>query len=201
MSEEVPEPASVYLVRHGETAWSLSGQHTGHTDIALTTNGEAQARALEPTLRDVPLARVFSSPLQRARRTAELAGVGADLSIEPDLIEWNYGEYDGLRLDEIRRRQPGWMIYRDGCPGGEAPADVAARADRLIARLRSQPGPIAVFTHGHFGRVLGTRWIGLPLTAAQGLWLDTASLSLLGYDHHAGQLPAIRLWNAVPQRR
>ena len=187
----------LYLVRHGETAWSLSGQHTGQTDIPLTEQGEQDARNLVAELRAVRFNRVYSSPLQRARRTCELAGLGEVAEIDPDLTEWNYGDYEGQRPGDIRKRQPNWNVFRDGCPSGESPAQVSERADRLIARLRTLEGNIAIFSHGHFGRVLAARWIGLPVRQAQHFLLSTASLSILGYEHNLAEEPAIILWNAV----
>jgi probable phosphoglycerate mutase len=188
---------SLYLIRHGETAWSLSGQHTGRTDIPLTAQGEEEARALAAALRGVPFSRVFTSPLVRARRTCELVGLPPAAAVEPDLAEWNYGDYEGLRSAEIRERRPGWNLFRDGAPHGESPADVSARADRVIARLRAVEGRVAVFSHGHFGRVLGARWIGLPVEQARHFLLTTASLSVLDYDHGRLDEPAIALWNAA----
>jgi probable phosphoglycerate mutase len=188
---------SLYLIRHGETAWSLSGQHTGRTDIPLTAQGEEEARALAAALRGVPFSRVFTSPLVRARRTCELVGLPPAAAVEPDLAEWNYGDYEGLRSAEIRERRPGWNLFRDGAPHGESPADVSARADRVIARLRAVEGRVAVFSHGHFGRVLGARWIGLPVELARHFLLTTASLSVLDYDHGRLDEPAIALWNAA----
>ena len=187
----------LYLIRHGETAWSLSGQHTGRTDIPLTEHGEQDARKLAERLRAVGFSRVFTSPLQRARQTCELAGLGEIAEIEPALAEWNYGDYEGQRPGDIRRGRPDWNIFRDGCPGGESPAQVSERADQLIARLRTLDGNIAIFSHGHFGRVLGARWIGLPVGQAQHLLLSTASLSVLGYEHNRAEELAIALWNAV----
>jgi broad specificity phosphatase PhoE len=187
----------LYLVRHGETAWSLSGQHTGRTDIPLTEQGEQDARKLAAGLHTVRFSRVFTSPLQRARRTCELAGVGEVAEIEPDLTEWDYGDYEGLRPVDIRKRRPDWNVFGDGCPRGETPTQVSERADRLIARLRILEGNIAIFSHGHFGRVLAARWIGLPVGQAQHFLLSTASLSILGYEHNLAEDPAIVLWNAV----
>ena len=187
----------LYLMRHGETAWSLSGQHTGRTDIPLTEQGEQEARTLAERLRAVEFSRVFTSPLQRARRTCELAGLGELAEIEPDLAEWDYGEYEGLRLVDIRKTRPDWNVFRDGSPGGESPAQISERADRLIARLRALEGDIAIFSHGHFGRVLAARWIGLEIRQAQNLLLSTASVSILGYEHNLAEVPAIVLWNAV----
>ena len=187
----------LYLIRHGETAWSLSGQHTGRTDIPLIEQGEQDARKLAKRLHAVSFSRVFTSPLRRARRTCELAGLDDSAEIEPDLAEWDYGDYEGQRLVEIRNGRSGWNLYRDGCPRGESPAQVSERADRLIARLRTMGGNIAVFTHGSFGRVLGVRWIGLPVMQAQHFLLGTASVSVLGYGHNLAEDPAIVLWNAV----
>ena len=185
----------LYLVRHGETAWSLSGQHTGRTDIPLTEQGEQDARKLAKRLRSVRFSHVFTSPLQRARRTCELAGLVAE--IEPDLAEWDYGDYEGQRPGDIRKGRPGWNVFRDGCPRGESPAQVSERADRLIARLRALQGDIAIFSHGHFGRVLAARWIALRVSRAQHFLLKPASLSILGYEHNLAEMPAIVLWNAV----
>ena len=187
----------LYLMRHGETAWSLSGQHTGRTDIPLIEQGEQDARKLAERLRDVKFRRVFTSPLQRARRTCELAGLGDLAEIDPDLAEWDYGEYEGLRPVDIRKTRPDWNVFRDGSPGGESPAQVSERADQVIARLRALEGDIAIFSHGHFGRVLAARWIGLEIRQAQHLLLSTASVSILGYEHNVAEVPAIALWNAV----
>jgi broad specificity phosphatase PhoE len=187
----------LYLVRHGETAWSLSGQHTGRTDIPLTEQGENDARKLAGRLRAVKFSRVFTSPLQRARRTCELAGLNEVAEIEPDLTEWNYGDYEGQRPGDIRKERPDWNVFQVGCPRGESTAQVSERADRLIAWLRMLKGNIAIFSHGHFGRVLAARWIGLPVGQAQHFLLSTASLSILGYEHNLAEEPAIVLWNAV----
>jgi broad specificity phosphatase PhoE len=189
--------SQLYLIRHGETAWSLSGQHTGRTDIPLTEQGEQDARKLAERLRAVEFSRVFTSPLQRARRTCELAGLGEVAEIEPDLAEWDYGDYEGQRPADIRKARPDWNVFRDGCPGGESPAQVSERADRLIARLCTLENNIALFSHGHFGRVLGARWIGMEIRQAQNLLLSTASISILGYEHNVAEVPAIVLWNAV----
>ena len=187
----------IYLIRHGETAWSLSGQHTGRTDIPLTEQGEQDARKLAERLRAVRFSRVFTSPLQRARRTCELAGLKEVAEFEPDLAEWDYGDYEGQRLVDILKTRPDWNVFRDGCPRGESPAQVSKRADRLIDRLRTLEGNIAIFSHGHFGRVLAARWIGLRVRHAQHFLLSTASLSILGYGHNLAEEPAIVLWNAV----
>ncbi len=184
----------VYLARHGETAWSLSGQHTGTTDLPLTERGERNAKHLGERLRGMTFARVFTSPLQRAHRTCDLAGFGAAAVVDPDLVEWNYGKYEGRTTPEIDAQRPGWQLFRDGCPGGESAADVAARADRVIARLRTVPGDALVFSSGHFLRTLGARWLGLVPAGGGLLLLSTASLSELGYDHGPAE-PVIRLWN------
>jgi probable phosphoglycerate mutase len=188
----------LYFIRHGETAWSLSGQHTGRTDLPLTPNGEAKAAALIPWLRPVTFAHVFSSPLQRARRTCELAGLSDSVAIEPDLAEWNYGDYEGKTSVDIREQRPGWNVFRDGCPGGEMPADIATRADRLIARLSALTGNIALFSHGEFAGVLACRWLGLTVAQGQHFLLDTASLAILGEHPHHPDVRVIALWNATP---
>jgi probable phosphoglycerate mutase len=188
---------SLYLIRHGETAWSISGQHTGRTDIPLTAQGEQDARALAEGLRGVRFSRVFTSPRQRARRTCELVGLDAATEIEPGLAEWDYGDYEGQRSVDIRERRPDWNIFRDGCPHGESPADVSDRADRLITQLRALQRNIAVFSHGHFGRVLAVRWIGLPISQAQHFLLSTASVSILGYGQNSTDESVVALWNAV----
>lgn len=187
-------PSDVVLVRHGETAWSQSGQHTGATDIPLTAAGEAAARALAPLLAPLPLARVLCSPLQRARRTAELAGFGARLELDADLMEWNYGAYEGRTSAEIQVTAPGWLVFRDGCPRGERPQEVAARADRVIARLKEGPGPSLVVAHGHLLRVLAARWLELPPLAGSSLLLDTTTISVLS-DYRG--TPALGCWNAA----
>ena len=186
---------NIYLIRHGETAWSLSGQHTGRTDLPLTEHGEKEARNLARRLGVVGFGGVFTSPLLRARRTSELAGLGDVAKMDADAAEWNYGDYEGRTSIDIRQENPGWNIFQEGCPGGESPTQVGKRADRLIARLQTFKGNIAIFTHGHLGRVLGARWIGLPVRQAQHFLLATASLSILGYEHDRAEVPAIVLWN------
>jgi probable phosphoglycerate mutase len=188
----------VFLARHGETAWSKSGRHTGHTDIELSAQGEENARRLEGLLAGVRFSAVLTSPRQRARRTCELAGLGANAQPDPDLAEWDYGDYEGLRSADILKVRPGWRLFRDGCPGGESPADVSGRADRLIARLRSMEGDVALFSHGHFGRALAARWIGLPVRDGERLLLDTASVGILAYEHGSPEAPVLALWNAHP---
>ena len=185
----------IYLARHGETAWSLSGQHTGLTDLPLTARGERNASRLRQRLAGLTFAKVFTSPLQRARRTCELAGFGPVAEIDNDLLEWNYGEYEGRRTSEIRAERPNWQLFRDGCPGGESPQQVAARADRAVCRLRAVEGDVLLFSSGHFLRVLAVRWIGLELTTNARLFmLSTASLSAVGYEDSL-ERPVIRLWN------
>ena len=192
MSEELQ---IVYLARHGETAWSLTGQHTGLTDLPLTERGERNARQLGERLRGLTFAKVYTSPLQRAARTCELAGFGAVAEIDPDLVEWDYGQYEGRRTAEIRAERPGWLLFRDGCPGGESPAQASARADRVVSRVRAVQGDVLLFSSGHFIRVLATRWIGLEVTAnARRFMQSTASLSAVGYENELSR-PVIRLWN------
>jgi probable phosphoglycerate mutase len=187
----------VYLLRHGETEWSLSGRHTGRTDVPLSARGEDEARGLAPRLREIQFAHVLSSPLQRARRTCDLTGLGAAAAIEPDLAEWDYGDYEGQRSVDIRKQRADWNIFRDGCPHGESPAQISGRTDRLIAHLRALDGNVALFSHGQFGCVLAARWIGLPLAEAQHFTLGTASLSILGHDPHHLEVAVIALWNAA----
>ena len=185
----------IYLARHGETAWSLTGQHTGLTDLPLTERGEHNAGQLGERLRGLTFARVYTSPLQRARRTCELAGFGAVAEVDPDLVEWDYGQYEGRRTAEIRAERPDWQLFRDGCPGGESPAQASARADRVVSRLRAVQGDVLLFSSGHFIRVLATRWIELEVTAsARRFMLSTASLSAVGYENELAR-PVIRLWN------
>jgi broad specificity phosphatase PhoE len=184
---------SVIAIRHGETQWSLNGRHTGTTDIPLTDNGRRLADLLRPALSGRTFALVIVSPLQRARETCELAGVAARAIIDPDLVEWNYGRYEGLTPREIDRQAPGWLIFRDGCPGGETPEQVGARADRVIAHARAVEGDVALFAHGHVLRVLVARWLGLPPGAGQHFLLDTGTLSVLA-DYHG--IPALKTWNA-----
>jgi probable phosphoglycerate mutase len=189
---------SLYLVRHGETEWSLSGRHTGRTDIPLTAHGEDQARQLAPWLTQIQFSHVLTSPRQRARRTCALGGLGASAAIEPDLAEWDYGDYEGKLTSDIREERPDWNIFRDGCPGGEMPDQVAIRADRLIARLRAMEGNVALFSHGEFGVSIAARWIGSPVSEARHFLLGTASLSILGYNPHHPDVSAIALWNVTP---
>lgn len=184
----------VYLARHGETAWSASGQHTGRTDLPLTDRGERDARRLQDRLEGLGFDKVYTSPLRRAARTCELAGFGAVGEVDPDLVEWDYGEYEGRRTVEIRKTRPNWRLFRDGCPGGETPAQVGARADRMVGRIRAVQGNVLVFSSGHFLRVLSARWLGLDPAAGKYFLLGTASICTLGYEHDLSE-PAIRLWN------
>jgi len=184
----------VYLARHGETAWSLSGQHTGRTDLPLTEGGERNARALGVRLRGLVFAKVFTSPLQRAAHTCDLAGFGNAAERDPDLMEWDYGEYEGRRTAEIHVERPDWQLFRDGCPGGESPAGIGARADRVVRQVRAVAGDVLLFSSGHFLRVLAARWLGLESAGGRYLLLGTAALCILGYEHNLSE-PAIRLWN------
>ena len=191
-------PGLVYLVRHGETAWTRTGQHTGLTDLPLTERGERAVLWLRERLHGQEFAQVFTSPLQRASRTCELAGFAARAEVERDLVEWDYGAYEGRTTREILAERPGWQIFRDGCPGGEAPEHVAARADRVVARVRAIPGSVLLFSSAHMLRVLTARWLALPVTFARYFVLGTASLCALGYEHDASE-PAVRLWNEVAE--
>jgi probable phosphoglycerate mutase len=184
----------LYLARHGETAWSLSGQHTGLTDLPLTERGERNARRMGERLRGLRFVRVFTSPLQRATRTCELAGFGAVAEIDRDLIEWSYGKYEGRTSADTLTERPGWQLFRDGCPGGETPSLIGARADRVVSRVRAVQGNVLLFSSGHLLRVLASRWLGLEPGAAGYFLLSTASLSELGYEHERSR-PVICLWN------
>jgi broad specificity phosphatase PhoE len=185
----------VYLARHGETAWSVTGQHTGLTDLPLTQAGELNARRLGERLRGLTFTKVLTSPLRRAIQTCELAGFGAVAEVECDLVEWNYGEYEGRTGAEIRAEHPDWQLFRDGCPGGESPREAAARADRVVTRVRMLKGDVLLFSSGHFIRVLAARWIGIePSVNARSFMLSTASLSAVGYENDVSR-PVIRLWN------
>ena len=191
MSSELPV---IYLARHGETAWSLTGQHTGLTDLLLTERGEQNARSLSGRLASLKFGAVFTSPLQRALRTCELAGFGGVAHVDPNLVEWNYGEYEGLTSQQILAKRPDWKLFRDGCPGGESPDQVGARADCVLARVRAATGNVLLFSSGHFLRVLAASWLKLEAAAGRYLVLSTASLSALGYEHNLGE-PVIQLWN------
>jgi broad specificity phosphatase PhoE len=182
----------LFLIRHGETEWALSGRHTSRTDLPLTANGRAQAATLKPRLEKFSFARVLCSPRRRALETCELAGLGEHAEITEDLREFEYGDYEGLLKSEILAKAPGWNIFRDGCPGGETPAQVAARALSVVNRVRAADGDVIVFTHGHLGRFLGTVWLGQPLMFGAQLKLDTCTVSLLGWD---GNTASLQTWN------
>ena len=191
----------LFLIRHGETEWSLTGQHSGRADIPLTKNGEEQARELGQRIRQFTFEHVLTSPLQRARRTCELAGLSSEAKVDADLIEWNNGDYESRTGAEILATRPGWNLFRDGCPNGETPGQITARADRLIGRLIELDGNVALFSHSHLGRVLATRWIGLSVKHAQHLLLNTASLSVLRCEQARPDQRAIELWNSIPLER
>lgn len=191
----------LYIIRHGETSWSLAGQHTGATDVPLTAQGEAEARELEPRLRKIGFSYVLTSPRLRARRTCELAGFGEAAEIESALSEWDYGDYEGKRSVDIRKERPDWNVYRDGCPGGDTPMQISDRADSLISKLLGLEGDVALFSHGHFGCVLAARWIGLNVTEGQHFVLDPASIGILGYQARHPEVRVIALWNEVPRHR
>lgn len=183
----------IYLVRHGETQWSLSGQHTSITDIPLTENGIKAAGLFKPLFAEINVALILSSPLKRAQTTCELAGLGERAEIESNLMEWNYGAYEGLTSKQIHVQSPTWLLFKDGCPQGETPEQVGVRADRVIAKIRSVQGDVVVFAHGHILRVLAARWLGLPVSAGSHFLLDTATLSILSYYR---EIAAVKQWNA-----
>lgn len=185
----------IYLIRHGETAWSRTGQHTGHTDLPLTQAGEDRAHQLADVLRPLKFNRVLCSPLLRARRTCLLAGYDAAATVEPNLREWDYGTYEGLTTREIHQEQPGWEVFHHGGPGGESPAQVTQRVDAVVSQLRQGTGNVAIFSHGHLLRALAVRWIGLPIETGTHFILDTASLSILAYKYNDPTIPVIALWN------
>lgn len=185
---------TVYLARHGETAWTVTGQHTGLTDLPLTERGELDGRQLRERLAGLTFATVFTSPLQRCIRTCELAGFRPVAQIDRDLLEWNYGQYEGRLTVDILAERPGWQLFRDGCPNGESPRQVAARADHVVARLRALTGDVLLFSSGHFLRMLAARWIGIEPLHARSLLLSPAGLSALSYEQGFSQ-PAIRFWN------
>src|SRR3989441_1745285 len=190
----------VYLARHGEMAWTVTGQHTGLTDLPLTDRGERNARRLGERLSGLKFAKVFTSPLQRAMRTCALAGFGSVAETGRDLVEWDYGEYEGRLTVDILRERPDWQLFRDGCPGGESPQQVAARADRVLNRVRAAPGNVLLFSSGHFLRMLAARWTGVETSRADAFMLSTASLSALGYEN-SREHPVIRLWNETHHLR
>jgi probable phosphoglycerate mutase len=194
MSDSLP---FVYLARHGETAWTISRQHTGLTDLPLTVQGEVEGTRLGERLEGLPFAAVLTSPLRRAIRTCEVAGFGAGAEVEPDLVEWNYGAYEGRTSAAIHAERPDWELFRDGCPGGESPAQIGARADRVVRRVRAIGGDVLLFSSGHFLRVFAARWLGLEAGAGKYFVLGTASLSAVGYEHNRSE-PVIRFWNELP---
>jgi broad specificity phosphatase PhoE len=187
---------SIYLARHGETAWSVTGQHTGVTDLPLTERGERNAARLGERLAGLVFAKVLTSPLRRAARTCELAGFGAVAEVDRDLVEWNYGDYEGVRTAEIHAKRPDWQLFRDGCPNGESPQQIGARADRVVNHVRAIKGNVLIFSSGHFLRVLAARWLGLEPVAGKFFMLNTASLSALSYEHELSH-PAIQFWNTT----
>ena len=188
---------NLYLIRHGQTEWSLSGQHTGQTDLPLTREGERQAGKLATILGGIDFSEILTSPLQRARRTCELGGLSDRCKIEPDLVEWNYGKYEGLTSNEIEKHKPHWNLFRDGAPGGESPSEITERADRLISRLSTSTGNVALFSHGHFFCALAMRWIELPVVSGAHLELSTSSVSILGFATHHPDVSVISGWNAL----
>lgn len=196
MDDSTATSLQIFFIRHGETAWSLSGQHTGRTDIGLTTNGEQRARDLAGWLKRFEFTHVLTSPMLRARQTCDLAGLGALAEIEPDLSEWDYGNYESFLTSDIQKDRPGWNVFRDGSPQGESPGQVSGRADRLIQRLKGFKGNVALFSHGQFGASLGARWIGLPVRDGEHFLLDAPSLSILTCNPRHKERQVIRLWNA-----
>ncbi len=197
MSDALPV---IYLARHGETAWTISRQHTGVTDLPLTARGQAEAVRLAERLAELTFAAVFTSPLLRAVHTCELAGFGSTAEVDSDLLEWNYGTYEGRTSADIRAERPDWQLFRDGCPGGESPEQVGARADRMIRRVRAIEGDVLLFSSGHFLRVFAARWLGLEPGMGKHCLLGTASLSAVGYEHDRSE-PVIRLWDEMPHER
>ncbi len=192
MADVLPHIA---VIRHGETEWSRSGRHTGRTDLPLTDHGRDQALSVGRRLKDRTFLRVLSSPLQRAARTAELAGFGAMVESDPDLLEWDYGDYEGRRTADIHAERPGWNVFRDGCPNGESLSDVSGRADRVVARLRQADGDVALFSHAHFLRVLMARWVRLDSLTALAFVVHPAGIGVLGYEHHNRDEPVLVRWN------
>jgi broad specificity phosphatase PhoE len=191
----------LFLARHGDTAWTDSHRHTGRTDLALNERGEEHARELGERLRGVSFVRVFTSPLRRASKTCELAGFGVGAEVDPDLIEWDYGGLEGKPTSDVLKERPGWELFRDGCPDGESPGDVAARADRFVARVHGMTGNVLAFSSGHIIRMIAGRWLGLPPAAGRFFFCDPASVGVLGFEHNRRDQPVIRLWNFVSQLR
>ena len=198
MSSELP---NLYLARHGGTVWTDLHRHTGRTDLPLNERGEAQARQLGEQLRRFSFVGVFTSPLQRVSRTCELAGFGSVAEMDFDLVEWDYGNFEGALTSSILREQPGWELFRDGCPGGESPQDVAARADRFIARVHSMTGDVLAFSSGHIIRMIAARWNGLAPAAGRAFFCPPASVGVLGFEHDSRDQPVIRLWNYISEPR
>jgi len=198
MPSELPK---LYLARHGDTAWTDSHRHTGRTDLPLNECGEAHARQLGDRLRGFSFVRVFTSPLQRTSKTCELAGFGSAAEIDPDLIEWDYGALEGTLTSGVLKEHPGWELFHDGCPGGESPQDVAARADRFIARVRGISGDVLAFSSGHIIRMIAARWNGLEPAAGRVFFCRPASVGVLGFEHENCEQPIIRLWNYVSEPR
>jgi broad specificity phosphatase PhoE len=198
MSSDLPK---LYLARHGDTAWTDSHQHTGRTDLPLNERGEEHARQLGERLRGFTFVRVFTSPLQRAAKTCALAGFGASAEVDPDLVEWDYGRFEGKLANDILKERPGWELYRDGCPGGETAADVAARADRFIARVHGMAGDVLAFSSGHIIRMIAARWHGMAPAAGRAFFCRPASVGVLGFEHDRRDQPVIRLWNYVSEPR
>jgi len=198
MSSALPK---LYLARHGDTAWTDSRQHTGRTDLPLNERGEEHARQLGARLREFSFVRVFTSPLQRASRTCELAGFRVGAEVDPDLTEWDYGRFEGKQTSDILKEWPGWELYRDGCPGGESPEDVARRADRFIERVHSMNGDVLAFSSGHFIRMIAARWHGLTPASGRVFFCRPASVGVLGFEHDSREQPVIRLWNYVSEPR
>ena len=191
----------LFFMRHGETEWSLSGRYSGRADISLTERGEVEAHELGKRIQSVPFNHVLTSPLHRASQTCQLAGMSQQAEIDPDLVEWDNGDYEGQTTHEILSSRPGWNLFRDGCPAGETPAQISARADRLINRLTELDGNVALFSHSHLGRVLAGRWIGIPVEHAEPFLLNTASISILSLKHDRRDEPVIELWNSIPFQR
>jgi probable phosphoglycerate mutase len=190
---------TLYLARHGDTAWTDTGRHTGRTDVPLNERGEEHARQLGERLRVFSFVRVFTSPLARAAKTCALAGIGAGAEVDPDLVEWDYGRFEGRTTDDIVKERPGWELFRDGCPGGESPGDVAARADRFLARVHDLGGAVLAFSSGHAIRMIAARWLGPPPAAGRAFFCDPASVGVLGFEHGSRDQPVIRVWNFVGQ--
>jgi broad specificity phosphatase PhoE len=189
----------LYLARHGDTAWTDSHRHTGRTDVPLNERGEEHARQLGKWLRGLPFVRVFTSPLRRASKTCELAGFGALSEVDADLIEWDYGPLEGKLTSEILKDRPGWELFRDGCPEGESPRDVAARADRFIARVLGMTCDVLAFSSGHIIRMIAARWNGLTPAAGRVFFCRPASVGVIGFEHDSREEPILRLWNYVIQ--